>query len=220
MTHRSTWGVARGRLIALALAALSAHCAASDPLLDPAALDETAPDTYAVNFETSVGSFVVTVHRAWAPHGADRFYNLVKNGFYDNARFFRAIPDFMVQFGIHADPAVSAAWRGARLPVDQVTQSNRRGFITYAMGGTPDTRTTQVFINFRNNDNLDAQGFAPFGEVTSGMDVVDKIYTGYGEGAPRGAGPDQGRIQAEGNAYLMESFPKLDYIKSARIAAR
>jgi peptidyl-prolyl cis-trans isomerase A (cyclophilin A) len=161
----------------------------------------------------------VTVHRAWAPHGADRFYNLVKNGFFDNARFFRAIPDFMVQFGIHGDPAVSAVWRGARLPVDRVTQSNRRGFITYAMGGTPDTRTTQVFINFRNNENLDAMGFAPFGEVTTGMDIVDKIYTGYGEGAPGGQGPDQSRIQTEGNAYLTQSFPKLDYIKSARIAA-
>jgi peptidyl-prolyl cis-trans isomerase A (cyclophilin A) len=208
------------RLIALAaIAVLSADCAPSNPLLDPAALNETAPDTYAVDFDTSVGPFVVTVHRPWAPHGADRFYNLVKNGFYDEARFFRAIPGFMVQFGINADPAVSAVWVKARLPVDKVTQSNRRGFVTYAMGGSPDTRTTQVFINFGNNENLDAMGFAPFGQVTSGMDVVDKIYTGYGEGAPGGQGPEQGRIQTEGNAYLTASFPKLDYIKSARIAA-
>lgn len=200
------------------LAVVAAQGGAAKALLNPAALKETAPATFNVNFDTSAGSFVVTVHRDWAPHGADRFYNLVKNGFYNEARFFRAVPNFMVQFGIHGDPAVSAAWRNARLPVDKVTQSNRRGFITYAMGGSPDTRTTQVFINFRDNTNLDGMGFAPFGQVTSGMDVVDKIYTGYGEGAPRGSGPEQGRIQSEGNAYLMKSFPKLDYIKTATIA--
>jgi peptidyl-prolyl cis-trans isomerase A (cyclophilin A) len=196
---------------------LAAQGGAAKALLNPAALKETAPATYTVNFDTSVGSFVVTVHRDWAPHGADRFYNLVKNGFYNDARFFRAIPNFMVQFGIHATPAVSAAWRNARLPVDKVTQSNRRGFITYAMGASPDTRTTQVFINFRDNSGLDKMGFAPFGQVTSGMEVVDKIYTGYGEGAPRGKGPDQGRIQSEGNAYLTKAFPQLDYIKGAKI---
>jgi peptidyl-prolyl cis-trans isomerase A (cyclophilin A) len=209
-------------LAALALAAtvtttLTAEQGGAAALRNPAALKETAPATYTVNFDTSVGSFVVTVTRAWAPHGADRFYNLVKNGFYNDVRFFRAIPNFMVQFGIHGDPAVSAAWRNARLPVDKVVQGNRRGYITYAMGGSPDTRTTQVFINFRDNTNLDAMGFAAFGQVTTGMDVVDKIHTGYGEGAPRGQGPDQGRIQAEGNAYLMKSFPRLDYIKSATI---
>ena len=186
-------------------------------LKDPAALKERAPDTFTANFDTSAGSFVVTVTRAWAPNGADRFYNLVKNGFYNDVRFFRAIANFMVQFGIHGDPAVSAAWRNARLPPDKVTQSNRRGYITYAMGATPDTRTTQVFINFRDNSNLDALGFAPFGQVTTGMDIVDKIYTGYGEGAPRGSGPDQGRLQNEGNAYLLKSYPKMDYIKSATI---
>ena len=200
-----------------AIAAVAAQGGASKALLSPAALKETAPATYTVNFDTSVGTFVVTVHRDWAPHGADRFYNLVKNGFYNNARFFRAIPNFMVQFGISGDPAVSSVWRDARLPVDKVTQSNQRGYITYAMGGSPDTRTTQVFINFRNNSNLDAMGFAPFGQVTSGMDVVDKIHTGYGEGAPRGKGPEQGRVQSEGNAYLIKSFPNLDYIKSATI---
>jgi peptidyl-prolyl cis-trans isomerase A (cyclophilin A) len=209
-------------LIPLALAAgiavAAAQGGASKALLNPAGLTETAPATYNVNFDTSAGSFVVTVNRAWAPHGADRFYNLVKNGFFNEARFFRAIAGFMVQFGIHGDPAVSAVWRNARLPVDKVTQSNRRGFITYAMGGSPDTRTTQVFINFRDNTNLDAMGFAPFGQVTSGMEVVDKIYTGYGEGAPRGSGPEQGRIQSEGNAYLIKAFPRLDYIKSATIA--
>jgi peptidyl-prolyl cis-trans isomerase A (cyclophilin A) len=189
----------------------------SNALRNPAALTETAPATYTVNFDTSVGPFVVTVHRDWAPHGADRFYNLVKHGFYNDARFFRALPGFMVQFGLHPNPVISALWRNARLPVDKVTQSNRRGTVTFAMGAAPDTRTTQVFINFGNNARLDAMGFAPFGEVTSGMDVVDKIYTGYGEGAPRGKGPEQGRILAEGNAYLLKAFPRLDYIKTATI---
>jgi peptidyl-prolyl cis-trans isomerase A (cyclophilin A) len=184
----------------------------------PAAAKQTAPATYRVNFDTSAGTFVVEVHRDWARHGADRFYTLVSKRFYDNCRFFRVIPDFMVQFGISGDPAVSKVWREAPLPVDPVKQSNKRGFITYAMAGRPDTRTTQVFINFRDNVNLDAQGFAPFGQVVSGMEVVDKIYSGYGEGAPRGKGPDQERLQAEGNAYLMKEFPKLDYIKQARLA--
>jgi peptidyl-prolyl cis-trans isomerase A (cyclophilin A) len=191
----------------------------ANALRNPAGLKEKAPATFTANFDTSVGAFVITVHRDWAPNGADRFYNLVKHGFYDDARFFRAIPNFMVQFGIHANPTMSALWRNARIPPDKVTQSNRRGFVTFAMGATPDTRTTQVFINFRNNANLDALGFAPFGEVTSGMEVVDKIHTGYGEGAPRGNGPEQGRLQAEGNAYLLKNFPKLDYIKSATIGA-
>ena len=206
--------------IALGLAGVSVAAgqgAASAALKNPAALKDAAPAMYKVTFDTSVGTFVVEVHREWAPNGADRFYNLVKNGFYDNCRFFRVIPNFMVQFGIHGDPAVSTVWRNARIPVDGVKQSNKRGFITYAMAGTPDTRTTQVFINFQNNANLDGQGFAPFGEVVSGMDVVGKIYGGYGEGAPRGKGPDQGRLQTEGNAYLTQDFSKLDYIKKATI---
>jgi len=190
---------------------------ANKALMTPAALKETAPATFTVNFDTSAGPFVITVHRDWAPNGADRFYNLVKNGFFDGVRFFRAIPNFMVQFGIHGDPAVSAQWRNAQLPVDKVVKSNTRGMVTYAMGGRPDTRTTQVFINFKNNANLDAMGFAPFGEVTTGMDNVDKIYTGYGEGAPRGQGPEQGKVQSEGNAYLTKDFPKMDYIKKATI---
>jgi peptidyl-prolyl cis-trans isomerase A (cyclophilin A) len=193
------------------------QAAARKSLLNPAGLKETAPATFNAKFDTSVGTFVVQVTRAWAPNGADRFFNLVKNGFYNDARFFRAIPNFMVQFGIHADPAVSAVWRNAQIPVDPVKQSNKRGFVTYAMGAKPDTRTTQVFINFRDNTNLDPMGFAPIGEVVTGMDVVDKINTMYGEGAPRGKGPDQGRIQAEGNAYLIKSFPKLDYVKAATV---
>lgn len=204
--------------VALAAVTVGAEQAATrKALMNPAGLKAQAPATYKVKFDTSVGAFVVQVTRDWAPNGADRFFNLVKNGFYDEARFFRAIPNFMVQFGIHADPAVSAVWRNAQIPPDPVKQSNKRGYVTYAMGASPSTRTTQVFINFRDNTNLDSMGFAPIGQVVEGMDVVDKINTSYGEGAPRGKGPEQGRIQAEGNAYLIKSFPKLDYIKTATV---
>ncbi|MGE0448839.1 MAG: peptidylprolyl isomerase [Vicinamibacterales bacterium] len=183
----------------------------------PAAFTEQAPPTFKANFETSKGRFVIQVTRAWAPRGADRFYNLVKGGFYDDVRFFRVIPNFMAQFGIHGNPSVMAAWRGARIQDDPVKQSNLRGFVVFATAG-PNTRTTQLFINFKDNSSLDKQGFAPFGQVVEGMDVVDQIYSGYGEGAPRGRGPDQGRLQSEGNAYLTKDFPRLDYIKSATIA--
>lgn len=204
------------RLLAFVLALTAAAPALSQNLMNPAALNQQAPATYKVDFDTSKGSFVVDVHRDWAPHGADRFYNLVRNGFFDNARFFRVIKGFMVQFGINAEPKVSAQWRGARIPDDPVKQSNTRGMITFATAG-PNTRTTQVFINFADNRALDRQGFAPFGQVTSGMNVVDQLYSDYGEGAPSGQGPEQGRVQAEGNAYLTQSFPKLDYIKKATI---
>jgi peptidyl-prolyl cis-trans isomerase A (cyclophilin A) len=186
-------------------------------LRNPSALTEQAPPKFQVNFDTSKGQFVVEVHRDWAPNGADRFYNLVKNGFFDDTRFFRVIPNFMVQFGIHGTPAIASAWRGAPIKDDPVKQSNKRGYVTFATAG-PNTRTTQLFINFGDNAPLDRQGFAPIGEVVKGMDVVDKIYDGYGEGAPRGKGPDQNRIQAEGNTYLNKDFPKLDYIKTATIA--
>ena len=186
-------------------------------LRNPLALNEQAPATFKANFDTSKGTIVIEVHRDWAPQGADRFYNLVKNGFYDDVRFFRVIQGFMAQFGIHGDPAVAAAWRPAQIKDDPVKQSNKRGFVTFATAG-PNTRTTQLFINFGDNAALDKQGFAPFGQVTTGMDVVDKIYNGYGEGAPRGKGPDQGRVQSEGNAYLTKEFPRLDFIKAATIA--
>jgi peptidyl-prolyl cis-trans isomerase A (cyclophilin A) len=186
-------------------------------LRTPAQLTEKAPDTYKANFDTSKGAFVVEVHREWAPNGADRFYNLVKNGFYDDIRFFRVLDNFMAQFGINGDPAIQSVWRGASLKDDPVKQSNKRGFITFATAG-PNTRTTQVFINYKDNSSLDSQGFAAFGQVTSGMDVVDKLYKDYGEGAPRGRGPEQGRLQQEGNAYLTKDFPKLDYVKTATIA--
>jgi len=155
---------------------------------------------------------VITVHRDWAPLGADRFYNLVKNGFFDDARFFRVIPDFMVQFGMNADPAVTSAWRSTTLADDPVKQSNKKGYVTFANTGTPNSRGTQVFINYKDNAFLDAQRFAPFGEVTTGMNVAEKINAEYGER------PDQGSITTQGNAYLMKSFPKLDYIKTATIA--
>jgi peptidyl-prolyl cis-trans isomerase A (cyclophilin A) len=185
-------------------------------LRTPAALNEKAPDAYKVRFETSKGAFVVTVHREWAPLGADRFYNLVKNGFYDDCRFFRVIDGFMAQIGMNGNPAIQSAWTNARIQDDPVKQSNKRGFVTFAHAG-PNTRTTQFFINFGDNAMLDRQGFPPIGEVTSGMDVVDKLYSGYGEGAPRGRGPSQGQITAEGNAYLTKDFPKLDYVKKATL---
>jgi len=185
-------------------------------LMSPADLNEQAPETFNAQFDTSVGTFVVEVQRAWAPVGADRFYNLVKRGFYDNARFFRVISGFMAQFGINGDPSIQAVWRSAQVRDDAVRESNRRGYITFATAG-PNTRTTQLFINLADNATLDKSGFAPFGRVVSGMDVVDKIHNGYGEGAPRGNGPDQGRIQMEGNRYLEQDFPRLDYIKMATI---
>ena len=190
--------------------------AKSPVLLDPSKATEKAPDAYKVQFATSKGNFTIEVHREWAPQGADRFYNLVKAGFYDDVRFFRVVSGFMVQFGISGDPALNTVWRNARITDDPVTQSNKRGFITFATSG-PNSRTSQVFINFVDNVNLDHMGFAPFGQVTDGMSVVDSLYNGYGEGFPRGAGPDQGRIQSEGNAYLNRDFAKLDYVNKATI---
>jgi len=188
----------------------------SGKLANPAALIEKAPASYKARFDTSKGAFVIEVRREWAPNGADRFFNLVKNGFYDNARFFRVVSGFMVQFGINGDPTISTPWREAKIKDDQVKQSNKRGFITFATSGA-DSRTTQVFINFVDNSRLDGMGFSPFGQVISGMDVVDKLFADYGEGAPRGRGPDQSRIQTEGNDYLTKSFPNLDYVKKTTI---
>jgi peptidyl-prolyl cis-trans isomerase A (cyclophilin A) len=180
------------------------------------AMNEQAPAEFSAKFETSKGDVIIKVTRDWSPKGADRFYNLVKNGFYNDVRFFRIISGFMAQFGINGDPEISASCRAANIQDDPVKESNTRGKISFAMAG-PNTRTTQVFINFGNNATLDGQGFSPFGEVTKGMDVVDALYSGYGEGAPRGKGPGQGRIQTEGNAYLNKDFPELDYIKKATI---
>jgi len=202
---------------ALALLSLAAPGAArAGDLSDPASLNEKAPAVYQAKFDTSKGSFVIEVHRDWAPNGADRFYNLVKNGFYNDVRFFRVLDGFMAQFGINGNPSLSAVWRDANIKDDPVEVSNGRGTVTFATAG-PNTRTTQVFINFGDNAGLDGQGFSPFGKVVSGMDVVDALYGGYGEGPPRGDGPDQGRVQAQGNAYLEKAFPKLDYVKTATI---
>lgn len=185
--------------------------------LDPAKAKDRAPEVYRARFTTTQGDFVVEVHRAWAPQGADRFYNLVKLGVYDDTRFFRAVNGFMVQFGIPGDPKVAAAWRFANIQDDPVTKSNERGFVTYAQSGAPNSRTTQVFVNYRDNFGLDRARFAPFGQVIDGMNVLDSLYKDYGEGAPEGQGPDQMRIQREGNAYLDRDFPKLDRILRAVI---
>jgi peptidyl-prolyl cis-trans isomerase A (cyclophilin A) len=203
---------------AASVAAQAKAPAFDEALLNPAGLTEKAPDVYEVKFVTTQGNFTVKVTRAWAPLGADRFYNLVKHGYYNGAAFFRVLDGFMAQFGINANPKVSQVWQMARIMDDPVKKRNTRGFVTYAMGGA-NTRTTQIFINFDDNSRLDASGFSPFGEVTSGMGVVDKLYSGYGEGAPGGSGPDQGQIQAQGSAYLEKHFPKLDTIKSATLVA-
>ena len=214
MTYRSTV-MATLAIAALAVAGTSAQDKLAK-LKDPATLTAKAPASFTADFDTSKGKFTIEVHREWAPNGADRFYNLVKNGYYDNCRFFRVLSGFMAQVGIHGDPSVSAVWRGSRIQDDPVKQSNKRGFVTFATGG-PNTRTTQIFINFKDNSSLDKQGFSAFGEVTSGMDVVDSLYADYGEGAPSGKGPSQARAQTEGNAYMTKEFPKLDYIKTATI---
>lgn len=187
------------------------------PMPTPEQATEKAPATYKARFKTTKGDFVLEVTRAWSPNGADRIYNLVKLGYFTDIAFFRVLDNFVAQGGIHGDPAMSARWRGARFQDDPPAgQSNLRGTMVFATAG-PNTRTTQFFINFKDNGMLDSMGFTPFGKVVSGMDVVDKLYKGYGEGAPQGSGPDQGRIQAEGNAYLKKDFPKLDYITSAAL---
>ncbi|HEX4633057.1 MAG TPA: peptidylprolyl isomerase [Gemmatimonadales bacterium] len=186
----------------------------ADPaaLLNPAApaLTAQAPATYRAKFETSAGDFTVEVTRAWAPLGADRLYNLIKNGFYDGDRFFRVVPGFVVQFGINGTPAVSTAWKNANIADDPVTQHNTTGTIVFATAG-PNTRTTQLFINYSDNFRLDQMGFAPMGKVVQGMDVVQKIYPGYGQT------PNQDLIQSQGNTYLSQGFPQLDFIKKATI---
>jgi peptidyl-prolyl cis-trans isomerase A (cyclophilin A) len=220
--HRMRRCLMRRLLVMLAslvvVTVISAAGQPASPLLNPRSetMQQTAPATFKAKFETSKGDVIVEVERDWAPNGADRFYNLVKNGFYDTGRFFRVISGFMAQFGISGDPQVSAVWRDQRLKDDPVKQSNKRGFISYAMAG-PNTRTTQLFINYGDNSRLDQMGFAPFGRVAEGMQVVDQLYAGYGEGAPQGKGPNQARIQAEGNDYLVKDFAQLDYIKRATI---
>jgi len=200
----------------LALTLLAAACWLAASILAAA----PAPDLFRVRFETSQGAFVVEVHREWAPRGADRFRELVKAGFFDDSRFFRVVAGFIAQFGLPGDPALNVAggpWKDKAIQDDPVRQSNVRGTIAYAMTG-PDTRSTQLYINLADNTRLDAQGFAPIGRVTEGMDVVDRLYAGYGEGAGGGMrGGKQGKILAGGNAHLDAEFPKLDRILRARI---
>lgn len=182
-------------------------------LADPSKLTEKAPATFKAEFETTQGVFVVDVTREWSPNGADRFYNLVKNGFFDGVKFFRVVPGFVVQFGIHGDPALAGKWLSSNIPDDKVVSSNKRGFLTYAKSSAPNSRSTQLFINLADNTRLDTMGFSPFGKIIRGMEVVDKLYGGYGEGLTR----LQGEIAEQGNKFLEENFPKLDAIKRARI---
>jgi len=207
-------------LVACALLAAACHRQPPSVLrVAPSALDAPAPDSFVVRFETTQGDFDLMVHRDWAPRGADRLHGLVRHGVFDRARFFRVVPNFVVQFGIAADPAVSAALRERRIPDDSVRRSNVRGTLSFATSG-PDTRTSQLFINLADNQRLDRRGFAVLGQVVRGMDVVDALYAGYGEGAPRGQGPSQDLIGKEGEAYLARDFPKLDQVRRARVVKR
>ena len=191
----------------------TAHASTAGPrtsLLNPASLKLKAPAVFKVRFTTSAGDFVVEVHRDWAPNGADRFYNLVRYGYFTNAAFFRVVPGFVVQFGLSANPAVNKVWKDAKIQDDPVKQSNKRGYLVFASAG-PNTRTTQLFINFADNPRLDSMGFAPFGMVTEGMEAVAKIFPAYGES------PQQDLIEDQGDAYLKANFRDIDRIKTARI---
>ena len=208
--------------LAAGLCLLLSGCGSPRPAAPEAtkkAAPERPPEVYRVTFETSKGAFVVEVTRAWAPRGADHFFDLVQTGFYDGHRFFRVVRNFVVQFGIHGDPSVNRIWSNTPIPDDPVKQSNTKGTLTYAMRG-PGTRTTQVFINLKDNRALDKDGFAPFGKVVEGMEVVEGLYNSYGDMAPRGSGPDPKRIETQGNGYLESRFPRLDFVKKTTIAPR
>ena len=198
--------------VAAALVSISATLAAPEKLMDPTKLTAKAPDKFRAKFDTTKGVFVIEVRREWSPNGADRFYNLVKNGYYDGVKFFRVSPGFVVQWGIHGDPSIATKWLQSKIPDDPVKESNRRGSVTFATSG-PNSRSVQLFINLIENSRLDASGFAPFGKVVEGMDVVDKLDGSYGEGLTK----LQGKIAEEGNAFLEKSYPNLDGIKKATI---
>lgn len=189
---------------------------AKPELLDPYAHEEQAPDLYRVKLDTTKGDIVLEIHRDWAPRGADRFYNLVKIGFFDDVAFFRAIAGFMVQFGLHGHPDVAKAWKNAQIKDDPRKRPNKKGTISFANSG-PNTRSTQVFINYNDNTPLDSMDFAPFGEIVEGLDVLGQLETSYGEGEPKGKGPDQRKLEREGNEWLRKNFPKLDFIEHATI---
>lgn len=197
-------------LLSVALVALLASCRSKPKEIGP------APASFRVKFATTKGDFVVLVHRDWSPKGADRFYELVKMHFYDDNYFFRVLPGFIVQWGINGDPKVSKDWSVLTIADDPPKVSNKRGTVTFATSG-PNSRTTQVFINLNDNARLDSRGFTPFGEVSEGMGVVERLYSGYGEGAPQGTGPDQNAITDIGNPYLEEHFPSLDRIKKTQV---
>lgn len=215
--------VARAILSLFAVAVVCSSCGAGgdsatvqvdkETLMDPKSpeMTKTAPNEFSAKFETSAGDFVVEVKRELSPNGVDRFYNLVSNGFYNEQRFFRVVPGFIVQWGMHGDPDVTAKWHDATIPDDPVKASNGPGTITFAKTNQPNTRTSQLFINFGDNAGLDAQGFAAFGTVTEGMEVVNAINTEYGQK------PSQGQIAEDGNKYLTKLFPNMDFIKTAYI---
>ena len=222
--------IASRRTLVLALLALSVAGISGDALAEekpvqsenPALLDaglanEKAPDTYKVKMSTTAGDFMIEVHRDWAPRGADRFFNLVKIGYYNDTAFYRVLKGFMAQVGMNGDPAVNEVWMNAQIRDDLVKQSNTKGMVTFAMSGKPHSRTSQIFINYGDNSYLDDMGFAPFGEVVEGFESVEALYGGYGEGAPRGKGPNQSRLFRGGNDYLKGEFPELDYIVTATI---
>ena len=212
----------RHRIIAL-VALLAVGCGGAgeepdpallNPLLYPKRLTETAPSTFRAHFETTAGDFVMEVRREWAPRGADRFYNLVKNGFYDDQRIYRVVEGFMVQFGIHSDPLVDYQWHDELILDDPVVATNARGRVSFAKGGA-NSRTVEIFINYRDNGDLDGRGFAPFAEVVEGMDVVDSFYAEYGDGPPRGEGVYQAQAHAQGAVYMDAEFPELDRVVRA-----
>jgi peptidyl-prolyl cis-trans isomerase A (cyclophilin A) len=199
--------------VAAAVVAGSALLAAPEKLTAPAKLNAKAPERFRARFDTTEGTFVIEVHRDWSPNGADRFYNLVKNGYFDGVKFFRVVPGFVVQWGIHGDPAIATTWLRSPIPDDPAKESNKRGNVTFANTGKPNSRSVQLFINLVDNDRLDKLGFTPFGMVLEGMDVVDMLYGGYAEGLTK----LQGRIAEEGNAFLEKNYPELDAIKRATI---
>jgi len=211
----------RPLILLLSAAALAGACHRPAPLLapTPAGLDVTGPDSFTVRFTTTRGAFDLKVHRDWSPRGSDRLYWLFTHKFYDGVRFFRVVPNFVAQFGMPADPAVGANWKDRRFADDSVTRGNVRGTLSFATGG-PNTRTTQLFINLANNQRLDPRGFSVVAQVVTGMAVVDSLYQGYGDGAPRGKGPSQDTIAKEGEAYLARDFPMLDKVLTARVITR
>jgi peptidyl-prolyl cis-trans isomerase A (cyclophilin A) len=210
------------RIVVLGAALLLGACMKTPPLISPApelvrAAAAAGPDSFVVHVHSSKGEFDVKVHRDWSPLGSDRVYYLARAHYYDGARFFRAVENFVVQFGINGNPAVNAAWEKTSFPDDTARRSNVRGTVTFAAGSNPGSRTVQLFINYKDNSRLDHLRFAVLGQVVAGMPVVDSLYKGYGDGAPRGKGPDQDRIEKEGNPYLIKDFPLLDYIITARV---